>query len=161
MPGLTNLSPVDGNAPERPGGSAQPGPGAVGAGGAGGAGAGRRRADRVLTVASYLALALFGAAQAVLGAFFAGSALTPGAAVGFDAAIFATCVLGGWGLRSWAGAVAPAASWFVLAVVLAFVPSGETLLIAGSSAGELLLLGGTAATAAGVLVARVAWPRRP
>jgi len=146
---------VDGGAQEGPGGIAQPGSHAVGAPGAG---ASRGRADRALTVLSYLALVLFGAAQAVLGAFFAGSALNAAAAVGFDAAIFATCVLGGWGLRSWAGAAAPAASWIVLALVLAFVPSGETVLITASSAGEWFLLGGAAGAAAGVLAARLAWP---
>jgi hypothetical protein len=116
-------------------------------------------ANQALTVATYLALILFGGAQAVLGAFFAGSLLSPAAAVGFDAAICATCLLGGWGLRTWAGAAAPAASWFVVALVVAFVPSGETVVITGSGAGPWFLLGGAASVAAGVVVAHVLWPR--
>lgn len=118
---------------------------------------------RGLTVATYLALLIFGLAQGVLGSFFYGSGPAPLAAVGFDAAIFATCLLGAWGLRTATGGLAPAAGWFVAAFVLASGTSGGSVLIAASTAGEVFLFGGAIAATAGLVLGYIGWarPTRP
>lgn len=115
--------------------------------------------DRGLTVATYLALLIFGLAQGVLGGFFYGAGPAPIAAVGFDAAIFATCLLGTWGLRTAAGGLAPAVGWFVAAFVLASGTSGGSVLIAASTAGEVFLFGGALVVVAGLVLGYVGWAR--
>jgi hypothetical protein len=119
----------------------------------------RHAADMSLTIAVYLALVLFGLAQGVLGTFFYGSGPAPLAALGFDAAIFATCLLGAWGLRRPAGGLAPAVGWIVAAFVLANGTSGGSVLIAAATAGEVFLFGGAASVAVGVVVAFTVWSR--
>ena len=118
-----------------------------------------RPADLTLTIATYVLLVLFGMAQAMLGAFFYGSGPAPLASLGFDLAIFASCLLGAWGLRRPAGGLAPAAGWFLVAFVLASGTSGGSVLVAASTAGEWFLFGGAASAAFGVVAAFTAWSR--
>lgn len=111
----------------------------------------RHRPGAGLTLLVYLALVLFGLAQGVVGAFYYGAGPAPAAAVAFDLAIFATCVLGGWGTRRSLGALAPAAGWLVATFVLALgTPSGSVIIAAGM-AGEWFLFGGALGAAAGVV----------
>jgi len=114
-----------------------------------------------LAAATLLALAAFGAAQAVLGTFFHAVGPAPLAAACFDAAILGTCLLGGWGLRRPLGALAPAAGWLACAFLLASGTSSGSVLIEASAAGSWFLFGGAACAAAGAVVALAAWPRRP
>lgn len=117
------------------------------------------RPGPVSTVVFYVVLTLFGIAQGVLGSFFYGTGPVPLVAAGFDVAIFATCVLGGWGAGRPAGALAPAAGWFCATFVLALgTPSGSVLIVTGI-AGEWFLFGGAAAAAAGVVTEFVLWTR--
>lgn len=140
-------------------------PPADGAGGAwqralpgpGDSGGGRRGADVALTVAAYLALVLFGVAQGLLGSFFYAVGPAPFAALGFGVAILATCLLGGWGMRSTAGALAPAAGWFALVFLLATGTSGGSVLITATTAGEWFLFGGSAFVAVGVVTCFAVW----
>ena len=116
-------------------------------------------ADLALTIATYVLLVLFGMAQALLGVFFYGSGPAPIASLGFDLAIFASCLLGAWGLRRPAGGLAPAAGWFLVAFVLASGTSGGSVLVAASTAGEWFLFGGAASAAFGVVAAFTVWSR--
>jgi len=129
---------------------------------AGGAAAGPGDEGRAVTVGAYLALFLLGMAQAILGAFFYDSGPVPIAAIGFGAAIFGTCLLGGWGLRRPAGALAPAAGWLIAAFVLASGTSGGSVLITATTAGTWFLFGGAASAAAGLVTVFLVWsgPRR-
>ncbi|MHB1432598.1 MAG: hypothetical protein ACYCVZ_10845 [Streptosporangiaceae bacterium] len=116
--------------------------------------------DRLLTAATYLMLILFGAAQSLLGAFFYGSGPAPVASLGFDLVLFASCLLGAWGLRRPVGAFAPAVGWFVGAFILASATASGSVLVTASVAGETFLFGGAAAAMLGLLTAFVVASRR-
>jgi hypothetical protein len=155
-----------GGTPEAADGQAAVGGGAVGRGKAGAArlhglvaapSGANPGAGRAAAVGVYLTLLLFGAAQAVLGAFFFDSGPVPLAAIGFDVAIFGTCLLGGWGTRRSAGGLAPALGWFLTAFLLASGTSGGSVVITATAAGTWFLFGGAAATAAGLIVGFVLW----
>ncbi len=150
-PGLTSLNEMSGIVRNTPLGRAQPGDqrGSRPPGGAGSA----------LTVATCLVLALFGMAQALLGTFFYSVGPAPAASVGFDVAIFATCLLGGWGLGRPLGGVIPAVGWFVVAFVLASGTGAGSVLITATVAGDWFLFGGAAAAAAGMIAALTIWSR--
>lgn len=126
----------------------------------GGRGAAGGTGDRLLTAATYLMLILFGAAQALLGAFFYSSGPAPAASLGFDLVLFASCLLGAWGLRRPVGAFAPAVGWFVGAFILASATAAGSVLVTASVAGETFLFGGAAAAMLGLLTAFVVASRR-
>src|ERR1022692_2088492 len=116
-------------------------------------------ADLAVTTVAYLTLVLLGAAQALVGAFFYSSGPAPLAAVGFDLAIAASCLLGGWGMRRPAGALAPAAAWFLTAFALASGTHDGSVLITATTAGTWFLFGGAASVAAGLIAAVSLWSR--
>jgi hypothetical protein len=132
---------------------------ATGAGGRPSGSGGSEPGGSALTVVTFVMLVLFGMAQAVLGTFFYGSGPAPLASLGFDAGLFATCVLGAWGLRRPTGALAPAAGWFVAAFVLASGTSGGSVLITATAAGEWFLFGGAAAAVVSLIVAFTIWSK--
>ncbi len=113
----------------------------------------------VLTVLLCAVLALFGMAQAVLGTFFYSVGPAPLAALGFDLAIFATCLVGGWGLGRPLGGVIPALSWFLVAFILASGTSTGSVLITATTAGEWFLFGGAACATAGMIAALYIWSK--
>jgi hypothetical protein len=128
-----------------------------------GRGAGTDRSGQlpgpVLTVVTYVVLVLFAMAQALLGTFFYGVGPAPLAALGFDLAIFATCLLGSWGTGRPSGAFAVAAGWYVVTFILATGTRGGSVLITASVAGETYLFGGAAAAMIGLIVAFTIWSR--
>jgi hypothetical protein len=117
--------------------------------------------DRALTILTYLALLLLGLAVGVLGAFFYGSGPAPIAAVAFDLAIGASCLLGAWGTRTVIGGLAPAVGWFAVAFLLARGTSGGSILITATAAGEWFLFGGALGAAFGLIAGLAAWARPP
>lgn len=118
-----------------------------------------RLSDPVLTVVTYAVLVLFAMAQALLGTFFYGSGPAPLAALGFDIAIFATCLLAAWGTGRASGAFAVAAGWYLVTFILASGTHGGSVLITASLAGETYLFGGAAAAMIGLIVAFTVWSR--
>ena len=116
--------------------------------------------DTALTVATCIMLALFGMAQALVGAFFYDVGPAPVASIGFDLAILATCLLGAWGLGRALGGVIPAIGWFVAAFVLASGTGGGSVLITASTPGEWFLFGGAACATAGILAVLTIWSKR-
>lgn len=118
-----------------------------------------RSADTALTVATCVMLGLFGMLQALVGAFFYGVGPAPAAAIGFDLAILATCLIGGWGLGRPLGGVIPAIGWFIVAFVLASGTGGGSVLITATAAGEGFLFGGAACATAGLVGAVTIWSR--
>jgi hypothetical protein len=113
-----------------------------------------------LTVATYVALLIFGGVQALVGTFYYGAGPAPVASVLFDFAILATCLLGAWGLERPSGGLAAAAGWFIVVLILSSGTSGGSVLITGTAAGEWFLFGGAACAAAGVVAAFTIWSRR-
>lgn len=117
--------------------------------------------ERLISIAAYVVLFLFGLLQALLGVFHYGTGPAPWAAVGFDLAILATCLLGSWGMRSAGGGLMPGAGWFLTALVLSTGTQGGSVLITDSSAGKWFLFGGAGCAALGCLLSYVIWARKP
>ncbi len=116
------------------------------------------RDGRLVVVGGYTMLLLLGAVQSLTGCFEYSRALgsVPVAALAFDVAILATCLLGAWGMRSPLGGLMPAVGWIVTSYVLAMGTPGGSVVITNTAAGKWFLYGGSVCAAAGVLVA-FAW----
>jgi hypothetical protein len=112
-----------------------------------------------ITVGAYLALLVLGAVQALIGTFQFGRG--PGVLVPicFALAILATCLLGGWGMRTAAGGVLPATGWFLVSVVLGTSSAGGSVLVTNTTAGKWFLFGGAICAAAGAISAFAKWSR--
>lgn len=110
-----------------------------------------------ITGGAYALLFLFGAAQGVIGCFQFSSAASPIplAALGFCVLVVATCLLGAAGMGSAAGALAPAAGWFLASLVLTLPTAQGSVIVTNTAAGEWYLYGGSACAAAAVLIALV------
>jgi hypothetical protein len=120
---------------------------------------GRRRA--LAAPAAYAALFVLGVMEALIGCFEFGHSVgsVPVAALGFCALLLATCVLGGAGMGSALGGVAPAIGWLAASFVLTLPTPAGSVIVTNTSAGRWYLYGGAACAAAG-LVASVRWRRR-
>ena len=102
---------------------------------------------------AYALVFLLGLAEGVVGSFQYSRAAVgpvPLAALGFCAAILATCGLAGWAMRSTAGALLPALGWFIASFGLAMPNPGGSVIIANTSAGTWYLYGGSVCGLAGV-----------
>jgi hypothetical protein len=124
-----------------------------------GAGPREHRNDALVSGGAYLMMFLLGVGEGVVGCFYYGSGPVPLAALAFAAGIFATCVLGGWGMRRAAGALTPAIGWFAASLVLATGTQGGSVVITNTSAGKWFLFGGAGCVAAGTVAALVLWSR--
>lgn len=114
---------------------------------------------RAVTVAAYVALFVLGAVQALLGTFQYSRGPGPLAAICFDVAILATCVLGSWGMRTGLGGVLPAAGWLIVTLVLSTAPAGGSVLVTATVAGEWFLFGGALSAVGGAVYAFARWSR--
>lgn len=145
-------------------GAADRGAGVRGAGvrGAGVRGAGEKagsRAPQYVTVAAYLALLLLGALIGLIGSFQYSQGPVPLAAVLFDLAILATCVLGSTGMRSAVGGVLPTAGWFVMTLLVSSGTPGGSVVVTDTPAGKWFLFGGAVCAAAGAVYSFAVWSR--
>jgi hypothetical protein len=113
------------------------------------------RRQRALTAVAYLVLFVLGAVQGLIGSFQYSRSPVPLVAILLGLVIFATCVLCGWGMRSFAGGLLPALGWLVVSFVLAMPSSHGSVIITNTSAGEWYLYGGAVAVAAGASTAFV------
>jgi len=112
-----------------------------------------------VTASGYVALFLLGAVQGLLGIFQYSRGPGVLAAVLFDAAILATCVLGAWGMRTALGGVLPAVGWFVVTLVLSGNSAGGSVIVTDTIAGRWFLFGGSLCAAAGAVWAFAIWSR--
>jgi hypothetical protein len=113
----------------------------------------------LLTVIGYLALFVLGAVQGVIGSFQYGRAPAPLIAILLILILFATCVLAGWGLRTYSAGILPALGWVIASFILAMPRPNGSVIIEASSAGEWYLYGGALAAAAGAAVSFYTWIR--
>ncbi len=118
-----------------------------------------RRGQRALMAVVYLVLFLLGALQGVIGSFQYSQSPVPLVAIVLDVVIFATCVLCGWGLRSFAGGLLPAIGWIIASFVLSMPSSNGSVIITNTTAGKWYLYGGASAATAGATTAFVLWAR--
>jgi hypothetical protein len=107
----------------------------------------------------YVVLFLLGAVQGVIGSFQYSRSPVPLVAIAFGVAIFATCLLCGWGLRSFAGGLLPAIGWIITSFVLAMPSHNGSVIITNTTAGKWYLYGGTLAAVAGATTVFVVWAR--
>jgi hypothetical protein len=112
-----------------------------------------------VTVAAYVALLLLGALIGLIGTFHYGQGPVPLAAVLFDLAILAACVLGSVGMRSVLGGVLPAAGWLAVTLVLSSNSAGGSVIVTDTSAGKWFLFGGAICAAAGGVYSVAVWSR--
>jgi hypothetical protein len=112
-----------------------------------------------VTVAAYVALFLFGAVIGLVGTFWYSVGPAPLAAILFDLAILAVCVLGSTGMRSALGGVLPALGWFVLTLVLSNTSGSGSILVTDTSAGKWFLFGGAVCAAVGGVYSFAVWSR--
>ena len=112
-----------------------------------------------LSVAVYLALLVVGLFEGLIGSFEYAQGPAPLASLGFCALIVATCLLAGWGMRSFAAAVLPAVGWIAASFVLSMPAAGGSVIITNTTAGKWYLYGGALSAAIGVGAAFVFWVR--
>jgi hypothetical protein len=117
------------------------------------------RRQRAFIAVIYLVLLLLGVMQGLIGSFQYGQSPVPLVAIVLDVAIFATCVLSGWGTRSFAGALIPAVGWIIASFALSMPSAHGSVIITNTTAGKWYLYGGALAAAAGATTAFVAWAR--
>ena len=113
----------------------------------------------LITGLGYLALFVLGLAQGLIGSFQYGRSPAPLFAIILILILFATCVLAGWGLRTYAAGILPALGWIIASFILAMPRPNGSVIIQASSAGEWYLYGGALAAAAGAAVSFFAWMR--
>ncbi len=116
-----------------------------------------RDSQAFISGGAYALLFLLGALEGLIGCFQYSRAVGsfPLAALLLAVAIGATCALGAAGMGSAAGALAPALGWFIVSVVLSLPTSGGSVIITGTTAGEVYLYGGSLCAAGAVVVAFV------
>jgi hypothetical protein len=112
---------------------------------------------RAVSAATYAVLFVLGILQGIIGSFQYSQSPVPVIAIILAVVIFATCVLGAWGTRTFGGGLAPALGWFLASFVLSMGSSQGTVIITATTAGEWYLYGGMLASALGVGAAFVRW----
>jgi len=100
-------------------------------------------------------LLVLGAMQGLIGSFQYSRSPVPLMAILLALVIFATCVLCGWGMRSFVGGLLPALGWIIVSFVLAMPNSHGSVIITNTTAGKWYLYGGALAAAAGATTAFV------
>lgn len=115
--------------------------------------------QRALTAVTYLVLFVLGGLLGVIGSFQYARGPVPLVALALDLAIFVTCLLGGWGMRTFFGGILPALGWFLASFVLSMPSSRGSVIITATTAGEWYLYGGALAAAAGGSTAFIVWAR--
>jgi len=113
----------------------------------------------LLNGATYAALFLVGAVDALIGSFQYGR-IAPVGAILFCVVLLAICLLGAWALRSVTGALFPAIGWVAVSFVLSMPDSSGSVIITNTTAGKWYLYGGTVCALGGVALSFVALGRR-
>ena len=110
-------------------------------------------AQRWFMAVGYVVLFVLGALQGIIGSFHYSNGPGPLVAIILDVLIFATCVLAGWGTRTFAGGLLPAVAWIIASFVLSMPRSNGSVIIANSAEGRWYLYGGSLAAVAGAAAA--------
>jgi hypothetical protein len=106
-------------------------------------------AQRAMMAVGYVILFVLGAVQGIIGSFQYGSGPGVLVAIILIVVIFATCVLAGWGTRTFGGGLLPAVGWIIASFVLSMPRSNGSVIIANTTQGQWYLYGGSVAAAVG------------
>jgi hypothetical protein len=109
-------------------------------------------AQRTMMAVGYVILFVLGAVQGIIGSFQYSRGPGVLVAIILDVLIFATCVLAGWGTRTFGGGVLPAVGWIIASFVLSMPRSNGSVLIANTAQGQFYLYGGSLAAVVGAAV---------
>ena len=113
----------------------------------------------LMTGLGYLALFVLGVVQGLIGSFQYGRSPAPLIAILLILILFATCVLAGWGLRTYGAGILPALGWLIASFILAMPRPNGSVVVEAGSAGEWYLYGGALAAAAGAVASFFTWIR--
>jgi hypothetical protein len=116
---------------------------------------------RAVTAAGYVTLFVLGALQGLIGSFQYSQSPAPLIAIVLDVAIFATCLLCGWGMRTFGGGLIPAIGWILASFIMSMGNAQGSVIITNTAAGQWYLFGGAFAAAAGAVAAFAFWHRVP
>jgi hypothetical protein len=105
--------------------------------------------QQAITAASYLLLFVLGVLQGLIGSFQYSQSPAPLVAIVLVLVIFVTCIVGGWGMRTFAGALLPALGWILASFIMAMARPNGSVIITATSAGEWYLYGGALACLVG------------
>ena len=106
---------------------------------------------RILSAAVYVVIFVLGAVQGLVGSFQYSQSPEPLVAIGLDIVILATCVLAGWGMKSFGATLAAGGGWLIASFIMAMGTHGGSIIITNTAAGEWYLYGGTLAVLVGSL----------
>lgn len=109
--------------------------------------------QRAITAGCYLLLFVLGALQGLIGSFQFSQSPAPLIAILLVVIVLATCVGGGWGMGTFAGALAPAVGWILASFIMAMGRQNGSVVITATAAGEWYLYGGALACLIGCLSA--------
>lgn len=112
---------------------------------------GNRGGRRILAVAVYVVIFVLGVVQGVVGSFQYSQSPAPLVAICLDVVILATCVLAGWGMRSFGGSLAAGGGWLITSFIMAMGTHAGSVIITNTGAGQWYLYGGTLAVLGGSL----------
>lgn len=115
--------------------------------------------QRAATAAGYVVLFVLGALEGLIGSFQYSQSPAPLIAIVLDVAIFFTCLLCGWGMRTFAGGLVPAIGWILASFIMSMGNAQGSVIITNTAAGQWYLYGGALAAAAGAVAAFVRWAR--
>jgi Family of unknown function (DUF6113) len=107
--------------------------------------------SRAFSAVVYVVLFVLGVVEGVVGSFQYSQPPTPWIAVLLVLAIFASCLLAGWGTESFSGMLAMGAGWVIAAFLLSMGSHSGSVIITATTAGEVYLYGGTLAVLAASL----------
>jgi hypothetical protein len=116
-------------------------------------------AQRAIAAACYVVLFVLGALQGLIGCFNYSRSPVPLVAISFAVLIFVTCVLAGWGTRTFGGGLAPALGWIITSLVLSMGRPNGSIIITNTAAGQWYLYGGSLAAVTGTVAAYILWVR--
>jgi hypothetical protein len=123
---------------------------------------GRRTArppQRAATATGYVVLFVLGALQGLIGSFQYSQSPAPLVAIALDVAILITCLLCGWGMRTFVGGLIPAVGWILASFIMSMGNAQGSVIITNTAAGQWYLYGGAFAAATGAVTAYVFWSR--
>ena len=104
-------------------------------------------------------LFVLGALEGLIGCFNYSRSPVPLVAIILAVLIFATCVLAGWGTRTFGGGLAPALGWIIASFVLSMGRPNGSIIITNTAAGQWYLYGGSLAAVSGTAAAYILWVR--
>lgn len=121
---------------------------------------GEARLDAFFSGAAYAALGLLGVLFGLLGSFMQNwtTGPVPVAAIILVALVFCMVRLAGLGMGGRLGATIPAVMWAVVAFVMSMRRAEGDLVVPGTTAGYVYIIGGMVAAVAGVMMVPAARP---